>query len=959
MRKPFTYTATILLALFGLLALAGGWICMILLQGDYVRYVTYGCFALSFILIVISIFLLVHGRKLDNKAAKDVIAQLDRLHNGDLSPRIVSHCSAPMEEVSSAINTLPERSFKEEIPDHILNKEEFEAYLSRTLHFASSIRGCLILIGLESRGTPKAYEHLGEEVVKVYEGRAIGEIKGGYAVYEPSALSVRQEEGKAKRFISTFTAIEDASSLKPTTFGAKIALTFYPDFPEEELWERAYSAFEQARPLFTATSGESNLTALTVSEEGRKDEVPFEDYYMALATAKGEKDRKKALRLLLIRAALGLGFDQVGLALFDSSRQGYHLIEEIHAEGKGPSFKLLAQDGLIPDHRIDPFYELALDERLCCVSNSLYLPSRPAAILDSLGLRSIACASVGTVERRLGFVYLTSGSIQTNIDAKKQVAIQRLFRTLSAHLLIERDESLEKESEAREACLTDVTGRYLYEIDPATHRILHLSANLAAAYHSARVGDLCHRALLGSDEPCPNCPLLHEEGFRKALPEIGPGLLSFSVLSKFPKATILLSKQERGLTPRRLDKDLYILNRRALMADLESALLQEQSGYALLFHVENAVLSAGKIKDGTVHDIMAALLSRLSISSLDDGLYRYDDDTFAYLLPDSNKDGAFEVAKSVAIALSNPIPLQNNSFVPELSYIALSYPVEVSCVFDLESLTRTCLSKVPNLGKGRMIPIDDEEAPLVLPRSYKEDALKKAMAKGAFPLSYTLVRENASMRPRYVKIGASLSLSKGEKANADELRALLNEERLLSKLEEGELNGFFQSFKANDNAFKSSSLKGVILRIGKASLFSSTYMRILTRGVKDAHVPGGFIHLVLPSQYAEDEQEKLVAALATLKEAKIVPLYLFDEKNATPLAYLGEHELEGALSSTLAEDGFKKRLAKARELRTNLILPGIEQDEQRSYAISLSVPYGEGKLYGQYLEEKDFLEAIQ
>ena len=421
---------------------------------------------------------------------------------------------------------------------------------------------------------------------------------------------------------------------------------------------------------------------------------------------------------------------------------------------------------------------------------------------------------------------------------------------------------------------------------------------------------------------------------------------------------ISLGKQEHSLTSRRLDQALYILNRRALMADLERELLDESEGCLLLFRVENALMSAGKIKDGTIDDVMSAVLSRLSLASLDEGLYRYDESTLGYLLQGTDKDEAFAVAVQVAEELSSPIGLAERDFVPELSYYLFTYPVEVSCNFDLESLMRTCSAKVANLGKGRVIPFDESEAPLVLPRSYKEDALKKALAKGSFPLSYTLIRENASLRPRYVELAAGLSLAKGERTSIEDVRGLIVEERIRTKLEEGELSSFLAAYKSHAKAFKASSLKGVVLTVSKASLFSPTYMRVLSRGLKDAGVPKGYVNLRFDGEILEEEKEKMEAAIKALHEHKVNLIGRYDENSDSVIAYLGENELDQAMSTRPGKASLEARLAKAKADKVGLILPGINEDDERSYAISMAVPFGRGALYGEELEESAFFEAI-
>ncbi|MCR5348204.1 MAG: hypothetical protein K6E59_01170, partial [Bacilli bacterium] len=732
----------------GLLCLCGGWIVMILNAQGWFRYLIYGLFAASFIFLFLAMIFFIVSKKKDVKETEEAIDQLRRYNEGDLSQRTLSPSSEPVHTLASFINDLPLAVSSGEQPQGYYPQEEFARRLRLLLAKSSSIRGVLYLFGLQKRATPQSHGKLLRAVEDAFPMALMGEVKAGIAVYLPVALSAAEEEGRAKAFISNFVAMENETSMSPTSIGAKAVLCFYPDYDADSLLETALSHFGEADPLLILQTGESHLTPLTLAEASRKDDIAYEDFAMQLSSAENQRQRVRALRRFIIRVGFALGYDQIGLALYDPSRNAYRILEELHQEGKAPAFRVLEKNSVVASDRIDPFFMLALGNRITAVSDALLLPSRPAAILDSMGLRSIACDSIGGKENKIGFIYLTATETKKPLRSAEQAALKRFLQACREYVLLEHGATLSDEGKRRMASLTENAERYVYEIDPDTHRLLYLSENLAAAYPNAKVGQYCHKALLGLDKPCPKCPLMDASSFEKALAPLGPGLLSFTALSKAPRAMICLSKQAHSLTPRRLDQALYILNHRALMADLEKELLNDKEGVTLLFTIENALMSAGKIKNGTVDDVMASVLSRLSIASLDEGIYRFDDTTLGYLLPGTTKDEAFSLAITVAEELSSAVALQDRNFVPELSYYIFEYPVEVTCPFDLESLMRTCAAKVPSIGKGRVIPFDDSEAPVVLPRSYKEDALKKALNKGSFPLRYSLIRENSSFRPR-------------------------------------------------------------------------------------------------------------------------------------------------------------------------------------------------------------------
>ncbi len=269
------------------------------------------------------------------------------------------------------------------------------------------------------------------------------------------------------------------------------------------------------------------------------------------------------------------------------------------------------------------------------------------------------------------------------------------------------------------------------------------------------------------------------------------------------------------------------------------------------------------------------------------------------------------------------------------------------------------MGRVSALGKGRVIPFEGDDAPLVLPRSFQEDALKKALAQGQFPLSYTLLRENSSFRPRYLEVTAGLSLSKGERASGETIRSLLHEERLICRLEEGEITSFFKAYKEHSKAFKSSSLKGIIFQVCKGSLFSPTYMRLLSRGIKDAKVPGNYVYLRIPLEFAEEEQEKLRAALAQLKDMHVRVIQTFGIGDlGGSLAYLPPEALAEAMVQEKGEEALKRTLEEARAMGCGLILTGVDGRREQSYAISLSLPYGKGELYGTNIDEEALLAAL-
>ena len=947
---------SITLGLIGAALLLGATIVQAFVQFEYVLSVSLGTAGLGVLFVILSLVCALVYKKVNRFAADRVLSQIEAIRNGDLSASSPARSSKEILDIAKAVNELP-RSRANLIPEkgETLGGDEFQKKLDVCLATVLTSRSALLLFGFTDKALPQSYDKLRSYLEENYPGTLMGRVKGGYAIYLPYATSSSEVEGKVKAVISRFVHVENAAALKPVSLGLKAVVGFYPDIAREEIFADVIGELDNANPVLVLKNGETHVEPSTISGRAILSALPYEKYRRAISEAKDAKARRKALRLLIASVGFGTGYETIGLAYYDPSKKAYRLIEELHREGMSASFKTLAKEEFINEDRLDPYYKLAVHERFFASNDGLHLPSRPAGIMDSLGLRSIAIRALGTDEEKEGIIYLTSTQAMPECDYAKQEAIADFFDALSLHLLLEKGIAEREAAAKREELLTAPFRHFMLQLDPNSRKVIHASANLAEAFPELVVGKPCPTSILPEE-----VDILSGEGFKKTLPSLGPGMVHFQAISRAPELTLILTKQEQNLSSFRLDKGLFILNRRALMADLEEEFLGDREGIVLAFRIENADAVTTRFEGTTVDEVMAAILSRLSVSALEEGLYRYDPSTLAYLISGGEKDDGRELAIQIAEALSNPIPFHGKDFQPEISYYVISYPTEASCNFDLESLLRTSFGRVAAVGKGRIVPFDEKDpAPLVLPRSYKEETLKKALAHGKFPLVFSPVLENSSLRPRFVEVGIGLELSKGEKPTPGAVRALIHDEKTTSQLEVGEAQSFFEFYKAHSDVLKASSVKGVILRASKSSLFSSTYIRTLSRGTKDAKLPKGYLTLMVPNAFTEEEAEKKAEFESNIASLHIRLVYELGGEEKGKLLYFPRCTMEEATSSAIKADELADEVAKAKAETVNLIMPAIAKQEHRSYAIALGIPYGEGPLYGENLNEEEFLEVLK
>ncbi len=923
---------------------------------EYMPYIGLGIAGFGFLLILFALLLAILYKATNRIAANAVIKQLKNLSSGDLSIRTIDRSSPEILDIARAVNDLPNQDF-----DPLGNKEktlakaDFKSRLEACLATVVSTRSALILFALSGEASPESKKKLEGYLRNAYPDTLIGEVDGGYGLYLPYVTSADQVIGKVKPVISGFVIAENPAALQPVSIGLKAVVAFYPDYSREELLPTALATLPNADPLEILRSGEAHVEPSTLAGKTVLDAIPYAKYRKAMAEAKDAKGRRKALRLLIASSGFATGYEAIGLAYYDPSHRAYRIVEELHREGMTPAFKSLEKEGLIREDRLDPYYKIAIGEPFFATNDGLHLPSRPAGIMDSLGLRSIAIRAIGSETEKEGIIYLTSTKQMPDFDYEKTKELETLFEALSLHLLLEKGIAEREQAKKRETLLTSPFRHYVLQLDPLNGRVVHASSNLIEAFPNIEVGRKVPEAILPED-----VDILSLEGYQKTLPALGPGMVHFEVISRTPEITIVLTKQEQNFASYRLDEGLLILNRRALMADLESEFLADKEGIVLAFRIENADAITTRFEGSTIDDVMSAVMGRLCVSSLEEGLYRYDDMTLAYLISGGEKDDGRDLAVQIAEALSNPLPFRDKTIQPEVSYYVISYPTEASCNFDLESLLRTCFGRVASVGKGRIVPFDEkDEAPLALPRAYKEEALKKALAKGKFPLLFNPVVENSSLRPRFVEAGIGLVLAKGEKPSPEAVRALIHDDKTTGQLEVGEAQSFFEFFKAHGSELKASSIRGVIFRVSKSSMFSSTYIRTLSKGTKDAKTPKDYITLLAPNSFAEEEKDKLKEFRDNVTSLHIRVVYEKGGEEKSNLLYLPRNLVEEATASSSKASELGHEVAKAREERTNLVLPGISKQEHRNYAVALGIPYGEGPLYGENLTEEEFLETLK
>lgn len=361
-----------------------------------------------------------------------------------------------------------------------------------------------------------------------------------------------------------------------------------------------------------------------------------------------------------------------------------------------------------------------------------------------------------------------------NVDMLNQ---EVLFLSLLKSLLnVYLDNLTKLEKDTRIDEMETLTGVYSYTINK-DYELRDASADLKNKV-DFKPGLKCYKALFGLDKPCKNCPL-NQEIRDRVVPILGSGAYEMKVKTNQEyKDIFFMPNSTKALLS--VDK----LHERLL--DLINL---EKKGYTLCVKIENIDDLASRNKTD-IGSLIAGIYSRFSSYGLANNLYMKAKDEYVFILEDISRVEAIEVAKKVTFALNDKLDIGKKGIVIPYRIILLSFPLEVSSIFALDSLCRTMFEAADK--RGRLYMLDEEPLPIDKHRYYIE-TLEESFKKDDIPLVYinTLDRKE---KKTYKEIHLNFFDYEGRPMKEDEITLFAKQdgtyltliERLVRQLSFGE-----------------------------------------------------------------------------------------------------------------------------------------------------------------------------
>lgn len=214
------------------------------------------------------------------------------------------------------------------------------------------------------------------------------------------------------------------------------------------------------------------------------------------------RDLTSSMTLILGIVGRFIGVEQV--SVFEAEPEGKALLNQ-YSWHSSPAVRPKTE-------RISP--EAHQRYNACFDENGLYtfgsadaFPAREKAFFRERGVCSGICKTLMENGRLLGWIAM-SGSQNNRVwtEAQKEF-VSLVAKIISVNLYKSQlqEENVYESQVAR--AIVDSQSIKSHVVDPATYRLLFVSASLKAERPNARVGGLCYKTIMGLDAPCSFCRL--------------------------------------------------------------------------------------------------------------------------------------------------------------------------------------------------------------------------------------------------------------------------------------------------------------------------------------------------------------------------------------------------------------------------------------------------------------------
>ncbi len=868
-----------------------------------------------------------------------------------------------------------DKSLRDQIAlGHVFREDEFKRNLYFELQGIHSSRCALLMFELVGKADKDKHALL-KAIQRAFPGAMVGDRDKGYAcfVYEVGALL--SLEKRCKELVSSFCTLD--VSVSESVSYCKVGGVIYPFVSMGDLYIEGEKALADSEDVNILSSFDRFYFPRTVLTENNKLVIYtgfLEAAELHFSNLSAHAERIDFLKSLFQWAASTLGITSGGYLIYDSASKSYRVEMDTSRSGENKTFGKMGSR--IEEKYLDRFFEEASKDLYFAVKDTKTLPSEFSSFTANLGLSSLYLRALTSSGERFALVFF-AGDSEASFDSIVAHVIldsvsHLVYKTLSEMKGQEKEEGSERIVNA----LATRTRRYLYSIDRASYRLTFVSGDLQKAYPEAKPGALCYKALHKDyDSPCPYCPLARGTSTH-LLPELSVSPCTLSVLeyrgADSERSTLLIETESAETTAKSsklMDDSLMIHNQAALSLVINRDCKNRNPGYVLSAKVNNINALREALPQSDLTSLIGQIVKNFQDAGYEDALYRFDDETLSFLLPNHTKTKAISFAEEAAEIFAIPLEFGNVSKLAEVSYCLVAYPGDVSNARQFITLVKNDLERSLGFGNGYLVDQTGAPARKAKRSEFVTALLKEAIKKDNMKVFLQPIVDAKTLRATTGDIRAALFAPDRSEIAPGEFIPLAEKEGLVSQVDVSSFHSLGELFSQYGyTTFKSVGLTHLAIYLSLDSINDESFPGQVKKAMSQYHFPKNCVQFEIRMSFLNKNAEAVRRVMNELSSCPIEWVASEFDYEHDDLATLQSFNIlslktdrmivANALSSPRDGTSFARFCSDAQKGGFRIVATGIETEEQCKFASHLGVHEMEGYYFGRPMKEEDFLNLI-
>ncbi len=868
-----------------------------------------------------------------------------------------------------------DKSLRDQIAlGHVFREDEFKKNLYFELQGIHSARCALLMFELVGK-QEKEKNALLSAIQRAFPGAMIGNRDNGYAcfVYEVGALLTLEKT--CKDLVTSFCTLD--VELTESVSYCKVGGVIYPFVSMSDLYIEAEKALQESDDVNILSTFDRFYFPRTVLTENNKLVIYtgfLESAELHFATLLSHNERVEFLSSLFQWAASTLGITSGGYLVYDAASKSYRVEMDTSRSGENKTFGKMG--GRIEEKYLNPFFEEASKDLFFAVKDTKGMPSEYASFMANLGLTSLYLRALSSNGERLALIFF-AGEEKTPFDS----IVSHVILDSVSHLVYKSLSEMKGQEKADGSdrivnALASRTHRYLYSIDRASYRLTFVSSDLQKVYPEARPGALCYNALKrGYDGPCSYCPLARGTTSR-LLPELNVSPCTLSVLeyrgADSERSTLLIETEgmdTAAKSSKLVDEALMIHNQAALSLIINRDCKNRNPGYVLSAKVNNIANLKEVLPQSDLTSLIGQIVKNFQDAGYEDVLYRFDDETLSFLLPNYTKTKAISFAEEAAEIFAIPLESGNIAKLPEVSYCLVAYPGDVSNARQFITLVKNDLERSHNFGPGFLVDQSGANARKAKRSEFVSSLLKDAVNRDNMKVFLQPIVDAKSLRPITGDIRAALFAPDKSEIAPGEFIPLAEKDGLVSQIDVSSFHAMGELFSQYGyTTFKSVGVTHLAIYLSLESIMDASFPAQVKKAMNQYHFPKNCVQFEIKMGFINkngDAVKRLMEELAGQPIEWVASEFNYEHDSLETLQNFNILVLKtdrlivsNALSSPRDGTSFARFCSDALKGGFRIVATGIETEEQCKFVSHLGVHEMEGYYFGRPMKEEDFLNAI-